>query len=173
MFLRKKGIMFNKGECIIYGAKGVCEIQDITTLNLDGVSKNRLYYELSPINKKNSKIFVPVDSNKTIMRKLLSKDEANELIKELPDIPVIQVESDKMREEKYKEFLRSCDCKDWVRIAKTLYFRMKKREKEGKKITSTDEKYFRMAEDYVLEELGFVLEVSREKMEKYIVEHIE
>lgn len=164
--------MFNKGECIIYGAKGVCKIQDITTLDFEGVSKDRLYYELSPMNRKDSKIFVPVDCKKTVMRKLLSKDEARKLITEIPNISVIKSENDKAQEEKYKECFRTCECKDWVRVVKTLYVRMKKREKMGKKMTSTDEKYFRQAEDYLLEELGIVLEVPHDKIEKCIEEKI-
>lgn len=165
--------MFEKGECIIYGSKGICEVKDITKLDLDGVSKDRLYYILAPMNQKDSKIFVPVDSNKTVMRKLISRAEAEQLIESMPEIEEIWVENDKLREEKYRECMRTCECKEWVRIIRTLYARMQKRIAQGKKVTATDERYFKMAEENLYSELSIALEIPKEEMEKYIAEHIE
>ena len=36
--------MFEKGEYIVYGHNGICEVEDITHLNLSGVDKGKLYY---------------------------------------------------------------------------------------------------------------------------------
>lgn len=165
--------MFEKGEFIIYGSKGICAVQDITTLNMDGAVKDRLYYVLSPNNQKESKIFVPVDSNKTIMRRLISKMEADELIEKIPEIQEIWVENDKLREEKYKECMRTCECREWVRIIKTLYVRMQKRIAQGKKVTATDERYFRMAEENLYSELSIALGIPKGEMEQYIAARIE
>lgn len=41
--------MFEKGAYVIYGSNGICIVQDITTLNLTGVDKNRKYYLLKPV----------------------------------------------------------------------------------------------------------------------------
>ena len=78
--------MFEKGEFIVYGSAGVCEVKDITTLDMKGASKNRLYYILSPSHHKDSKIFTPVDGNKTVMRAVLTKEEADVLIDNIQDI---------------------------------------------------------------------------------------
>lgn len=165
--------MFEKGEYIVYGNKGICAVQDITTLNMEGTVKGRLYYVLSPIHQKDSKIFVPTDSNKTIMRRLLTGEQADELIKTIPQIEEIWVENDKLREEKYKECMRTCECREWVRIIKTLYVRMQKRIAQGKKITATDERYFRMAEENLYSELSIVLGIPKEEMEEYITSRID
>lgn len=164
--------MFDKGQYIIYGSKGICEVRDITTLNLEGAVRDRLYYVLCPKGQKDSKIFVPVDSDKTVMRRLISGEEAEELIKRIPQIQEIWVENDKLREEKYKECMRTCECQDWVRIIKTLYARMQKRLAQGKKVTATDERYFRMAEDNLYSELAMALEVPKDEMENYIAAHM-
>ena len=37
------------------------EVEDITHLNLSGVDKGKLYYVLAPLNKKESRIYYPVD----------------------------------------------------------------------------------------------------------------
>lgn len=165
--------MFEKGEYIVYGSKGICEVQDITRLNLEGVSKERLYYVLSPYNQKDSRIFVPVDSNKTVMRRVISQPEAAALIDAIPQIEEISVENDKLREEKYKECMRTCECQEWVRIIKTLYERMQKRLEQGKKVTTTDERYFRMAEENLYLELSMALSIPKAEMVQYIAERIE
>lgn len=173
LFLERRLNMFEKGELIIYGNKGICAVSDITTLDMAGAAKDRLYYILMPQNQKDSKIFVPVDSNKTIMRKLISKEEAKQLIESIPEIQEIWVENDKLREEKYKECMRTCECKEWVRIIRTLYVRKQQRIAEGKKVTATDERYFRMAEESLYSELSIALDIPKSEMEKYIAEHIE
>ena len=165
--------MFEKGEYVVYGTKGICVVREVTTLQLDGTNKDRLYYMLCPLGQKDSKIFVPVDSNKIRMRRVISREEAGNLIRRIPDIQEITLENEKLREETYKQCLRSCDCSELVRVIKTLYVRMNQRTAEGKKVTATDERYFRMAEDSLYSELSLALDIPKDDMEKYIASQIE
>lgn len=160
--------MFEKGEFIVYGNAGVCEVRDITTLDMKGAAKNKLYYILSPRRHRDSKIFTPVEGNKTVMRAVLTKEEADILIDNIRDIEELWVGNDKLREEKYKETMRSCECRDWIRIIKTLYLRKQERIAQGKKTTAMDEKYLRMAEDNLYSELSVALGVPKEQMEEHI-----
>ena len=65
--------MFEKGEYIIYGSNGVCEVQDY--MNAAGETDNRTYYVLAPMRSKGSTIFSPVDNQKVLMRKVMTKEE--------------------------------------------------------------------------------------------------
>ncbi|WMC91334.1 CarD family transcriptional regulator [Kineothrix sp. MB12-C1] len=164
--------MFGKGEFVVYGNTGVCEIADITTLDMAGVSGSRLYYILVPRYQKESKIFTPVDSNKAVMRAILTREEANELINDIPDIEELWVSDDKQREEKYKKTIRSGECRDWIKVIKTLYVRKQERIAQGKKTTVMDEKYLRIAEDNLYSELSVSLAMSRDEMYEYIAGRI-
>lgn len=164
--------MFERGDFIVYGTAGVCEVKDITTINMKGVSNDRLYYILNPRHYKESKIFIPVDNNKTVMRAVLTREEADELIKTIPDIEELWVSNDKLREEKYKETMRSCNSKDWIKVIKTLYLRRQERIAQGKKTTAMDEKYLRMAEENLYSELSLALGVPKEQMEEFITKRI-
>ena len=165
--------MFEKGEYIIYGTSGVCKIEDITTMNMASVPKDKLFYVLSPSSQKGGRIFTPVDNPKSIMRRVLSREEAARLIDEIPSIEELWIINEKMREEKYKECMRSGDCREWIRIIKTLYLRKQERTAQGKKITATDERYLKMAEDYLYSELEISLEIPKTQMEAYITQKIE
>ena len=164
--------MFDKGEYIIYGNSGVCQVEDVTTMNMEGVPRDRLYYVLVPASQKGGKIFTPVDNEKTLMRRILTHEEATSLIDGIPEIEELWITSEKLRENKYKECMRSGDCREWVRIIKTLYLRRQERSAQGKKVTATDEKYLHMAEDYLYSELEIPLKIPKSQMEQYILERI-
>lgn len=165
--------MFEKGEYIVYGTSGVCKVEDITTMNLDGISKEKLFYILTPLCQNGGRIFTPVDNQKTLMRPILSQEEAKKLIKDIPRIEGLWIVNDKQREVTYRECMRNCDCRGWIKIIKTLYLRKIERAAQGKKVTATDEKYLKMAEEHLYLELSIPLEITKERMEAYIIEQIE
>ena len=51
--------MYQKGDYVIYGCKGVCRIVEVTTLNMDGITKDRLHYEMQMVSAPGSRIFTP------------------------------------------------------------------------------------------------------------------
>ena len=165
--------MFEKSELIMYGTTGVCEVVNITTPNIKGIPKGKLYYELQPYYQKDGKIFTPIDNEKVLMRRIITKQEAEQLIHEIPDIEALYVENDKMREIQYKECVKSGECRELIKMIKTLYLRKMKRIAQGKHITTTDERYLKQAEDALYSELAISLGVPKEKMETYIAEQIE
>lgn len=165
--------MFKKGDSIIYGNIGVCEVADVTTMNIDGVPKDKLYYILCPYNQKGSKVFTPVDNQKIKMRPIVSKEKAYEIIHNIASIEELWIGNDKLREENYKECMRSGECEDWIKIIKTLYARKQKRTEEGKKITSIDEKYLKIAEEYLLSEFAIAIGITKEEVREYMIQTIE
>ena len=164
--------MYEKGQFIIYGVRGVCEVVDITTVDHPGGPEGKLYYVLRPYAQKASKIVAPVDSEKTITRPLLSREEAMALMDGFGEVPELEVPSDKQREERYKEALKTCDCRAWVGMLKTLYTRRCRRIAQGKRMTDLDERYFRSAEDNLCAELSVSLGVPREDVEAYIQKRV-
>ncbi len=97
---------------------------------------------------------------------------AERLIQEIPTIEELWITNDKMREERYKEAMMTGDPVEWVKIIKTLYLRGKDRERQGKKITATDERYLKQAEESLYGEMGFALGKEKEEMETYIANQI-
>ena len=165
--------MFEVGEYIVYGCKGVCQVEEITHIDIPGSNKDRLYYILAPMDDRNGKIYAPTDNEKVAMRKVITEKEAKQLIEEMPQIEKIWVSNEKQREIKYKEALRTCDYRAWISIIKTLYFRKKERIAQGKKITSLDERYLKAAENELYSELSLTLGIPRGEMEQLICNRLE
>lgn len=165
--------MFEIGDYIIYGSQGVCKVENIGSMNMGGIKTERLYYTLLPIYISGSKVYTPIDNEKVILRAVISKDEAMQLLKEIPKLEQIDVTDEKSREQLYKDALASCDCRELVKIIKTLYLRKKERLEDGKKVTAVDERYFKMAEDSLYGELAIALGMERDEVETYITDFLE
>ncbi len=165
--------VFNKGEYVVCGNKGVCIVEDVTTLNITGVDKEREYYILKPVYTSGSTVYVPVDSTKESIRKVLEREEANKLISGIPNIPLITIANDKLLEQEYRGCMKSNNCEEWVKIIKTIYLRKQKRLEAGRKVTAVDAKYFRIAEDNLYGELAISLDMPREDVESYITSEME
>lgn len=165
--------MFKKGEYVVCGNKGVCLVEDITTLNISGVDKAREYYILKPLYMSGSTVYVPVDATNESIRRVLSKDEAEALIKGIPSIPMITGVNDKLLEQEYRGCMKSNNCEEWIKIIKTIYLRKQKRIEAGRKVTAVDAKYFRLAEESLYGELAVALDMPKEEVESYITGEME
>jgi len=165
--------MFEIGEYIIYGNHGVCRVEDIGSLKIPGIDNSKPCYTLQPVFSKSSTLYTPVDNEKVMMRRVISNDEALELMEQIPKIPLLWIENDKQREDVYKEALRFHDCTHWIKIIKTLYVRKQERMSQGKKLTFTDEKYLNIAKNCLLGELAIALEMEKDKVEDLVNERLE
>lgn len=150
------------------GNKGVCVVENITTLNISGVDKERQYYILKPKYQSGSTVYVPVDAPGESLRRALKKEEAERLIASIPEISPLVITNEKLSEQTYRESMRTGSCEEWVRILKTIYDRKLKRQQAGRKITAVDAKYGRMAEDSLYGELAVALEVNRSDMQSFL-----
>ncbi|MGM9536473.1 MAG: CarD family transcriptional regulator [Intestinibacter sp.] len=164
--------MFKKGEYVIYGNAGVCQIIDISTLNMHGAPKDKLYYILEPVNQNSSRVFSPVDNKKVVIRNLISKQDVETLINDIPNIKELLVEDEKLREQVYKDCIKSCQCRKLLSLIKTIYQRKEARLNQGKKLSATDEKYFKLAQDNLHTELAMSLQIPVNEMENYILDKI-
>lgn len=161
--------MFKKGDYIIYETAGTCLVKDVTTVDIDWISKDRLFYILEPLSDKGSKIMTPVDSNKSFMRSILKEADVYRLMANLDGIGQPWVANDRQRREIYKAALKSCDCKEWIGIIKNLHRKKHDRHQLGKKLTGSDETVFAKAKEFLYGELSISLGLSREQVEEFVV----
>lgn len=158
--------MFHKGDYIVYGISGPCLITDVTRLSMPGCDGKRKYYVLRPVNSAKSTIYSPVDNDKVTIRQIMTREEAEELLQEVPGIRKIKVENEKMREEQYKEIMKNSDLHDCIGLIKTLYHKRQVRLDQGRKFTTVDERYLREALDMLISELKIALGQDAEEAVK-------
>lgn len=156
--------MFQTGDFVVYGCMGIHKVLGTTTLNMDGVSREKLYYMMQPFGNADGTVYAPVDAKTVNIRPIMTKEETNQFLKELNSIKILDIQNNKQREDAYKSCIRSCDPYELARVIKTLYQRQAERNKNGKKLTLTDSHYLNQAEAILYEELSIVLDVSLEEV---------
>jgi CarD family transcriptional regulator len=164
--------MFQVDDYVVYGSSGVCKVLEIGTPDIHGIDKSKLYYMLQPVYSKGSVIYIPVENEKSNIRNVISKDEALSLINDIPNIDVIQVPNEKLQAVIYKETLRKNDCREWIKVIKTLYLKNQRRLSEGKKIGNSDMKYLHEAEESLYGELSIPLAIPKDEMEGFIADQV-
>ena len=78
--------MFQVNDLIMYGNHGVCKVMDIGPISLSMVDKNKQFYTLRPVYHNETVVYAPVDNEKSVMRMIISKEDAQKLIEDIPEI---------------------------------------------------------------------------------------
>ncbi len=169
--------MFEVGDYVVYDSYGVYQVNKVGSLDMSGVPKDKIYYTLVSPYVKDAIIYSAVDNSKVIMRAIMDKEEAMDLIAAMKDVELFDIKEDKKRNEIFNEALKTCDCKELVKIIKTLYIRQEQKLAEGKKSTAGDDKYLKIAEERLYGELAISLNMDRkdvkEFVEKKVAEYVE
>ena len=160
------------GDLVSKPVTGICKIEDILYLTPQDEKNNKLYYLMKSIEDEKDKIYVPVSNSDSRLRLCLTKEEAWNLIKRIPEIPTAWINNEKLREQNYKEAVKANDPEALVAIIKMIYQRKQKRLAQGKKCTATDARYFQIAENLLYMELGVALGKPKQEICKMIVDYI-
>lgn len=160
--------MYKVGEYVVKANSGICRIEEIIQMSQDD-NISREYYVLYPKDDRRSKMFVPVDADRTRIRPVMTCAEAEAFIRCIGKIEALLIVNEKQRELRYKETLRSNKPEDLVAVLKSLYQRGLARTEMGKRITATDERYYKAAEEALYTELGFALEKTKEEIKALVL----
>lgn len=158
--------MYLIGDKIMY-RQDVCVVKDIRVNPYSHLE----CYVLSFLADDSLTVEVPVNAV-GMLRSLISKEEIEDVIKKIPDVPVIKV-VDTQLENVYKELLSSGNPLDLVKIIKTAYLRNQKRLENKKKIGEKDNNYLLRAEKCLFEEFGAVLGMSFEETKDYVMQEVD
>ncbi len=159
-------MMFNVNDYLVY-KRDVCQVKGIKEIN------NEKYYALMPLRDKSLSILVPTNNKMGYIRKIISKEEAEELINSILDVDVLDNMDDKYIDKTYKELINNGNLKDLIRIIKTAYLRNENRLKSNKKVSDKDKSYFDMAEEYLYTEMSIALGKSYEDTKNYVISSVD
>lgn len=160
--------MYRKGDYVVYGTKGVCLVEDVVEIDwgMDCISSEKLCYKLTPRFVKGSTIYAPVENDKTVIRSVMTGEEAKAVLDRAGQLKTLQVMDEKEREKSYRSALLSGSTTEWSRIVKTLYLRKRERQKTGKRMTCIDERYLHIAGSVLFGEMSLPLCLTVKEVEE-------
>lgn len=164
--------MFKVNDAVFYGIHGVCTVEGICEKEFCGAVNS--YYTLKPVYTNRSTVFVPVEraDKGNVIRKVISKDTALEIISKIPHLESKWIIDDAERKKIFAEILKSGSVFDIASLIKTLYECKLELAKTNKKIHASDERVLAEAEKNLHEEFAFVLDIPRENVLTFIKEHL-
>lgn len=165
--------MYSIGQYVVCKNKGVCVVEDITTLSMPGVDKTKEYYILKPHYENASTVYVPVESKEASLRPVLTEEDAQELIASLPELEPIALHNEKMVEQAYKACMKVGEALEWAKLLKTICERNKMRMEAGRKETAIDARYYKLAQDNLYGELAVALGMEKNAVGDYIAGKLE
>lgn len=169
---KERFLMLEKGHIFVYGASGVCRVDDICTMDYGAGKKE--YYILRPVYDSRSSLSVPVGSTAfaSRARELLSRDEVLGIIDSLSDAETEWIKDDKERTEIFRSLLDGGICRDIALLVRSLYLHKKELAEKGKKLRSSDEAVMQRAEKLLYGEFAWVLEIEPKEVVPFIKERI-
>lgn len=160
--------MYNIGEDVIYSSLGVFRVVDIRELAVLGEVRN--YYVLKENDvSSSSEVFVPIggDTEKNVIRPLMSGDEARQLIDRYDTIaPCSWNDSARPRAAEFKKLIDSGDRHSLISLIKAVEQKQQERLEKGKKPFLADEHTRQKAIKLLCSELACVLNTDVETVKQ-------
>ena len=122
--------MFEIGDKVVYGVVGVCEVENIDTPPIKGISGD--YYFLQPVFDSKGIIYSPVDSNKVMIRSIMTVKECDKLKERARNCKKDGELSEKVTPMQYDEHMKSQDALKLMHVIKN------ERAKDLRKMKSAD-----------------------------------
>ena len=163
--------MYQVNDYVVYGATGVCQVVEISQESFGGPT-SREYYVLNPVFGNSMQIYIPTDSQKVVMRRILTRQEILDLIKVMPDIDSEWVSDDNLRKATFSDAIQSGDQRRLVQLIKTIYARGEDLEKSGKRLSNTDRDLIKAAEKLLYNEFALVLDIQPDQVVPFILEQV-
>ena len=164
---KKRSIfMFCVGEKIIYGENGVCTVEKIAPLEMNGSVPDRLFYHLKPL-VGSGRLFTPVDSN-AYMRPVMSRDDAEAFIAGIPAIEPAICSDNRFNhvDSFYRDLFKTHELEDLVSVIKGLTLRLDEKKTRSSRAEAT----IKRAKDILYSELSISLDIDLKSVESYIAE---
>lgn len=145
------------GDYVLYGFSGSCQVVEIGPLSFGGPDK--IYYSLKPVYDSRSTVYVPLNKENEIVRKVITKPEAEEVLKKISQG---QSGDTAFEREGCEEVLKSGDNVEVSRVIRQLRNLRKENRKNHKGLNISEERILRDAERIFFSELATALEMTME-----------
>ncbi len=156
--------MYQIGQYIVYGSTGVCRVEGLLEKPPLG-----LYYVLKPLYESGT-IYTPAEHPKVFMRPVISREDAEALIDQIPGIVAQPDRTKNLQElrEHYRTATCSHNCADLIRLTMSIYAKKKEQEQMGRRFGQVDERFMKQAESILFGEFAVALGIPKEEVHNYI-----
>ncbi len=163
--------MYKETDIVMHPGAGVCRIEAVREETF--TKQARLYYVLRPMYESNSTtIYVPTDSDKIKLRRLLSREEIVELIHSVSLDTPLWIDNPSARREAFAELLHEGEHTVLIRLIAELHTHRKEAVTSGHKFHAADEKVLQEAEKRIHQEFAHTLQLEVDEVAPFIMKEL-
>lgn len=156
---------YSVGEKVIHRRNGVSVIFNIISLN------EREYYIVRVLGGDGENIYVPLENEHNVIRPIMNKEEADELLKSLKDMKKEFNPNTKQRRDAYKKRLSSGNVEDVAYLYRQNY--LYEVDPSNVKLGPSDIDMLNQASKMLLNELRLTYDVDEDEIKEYVIKKIE
>ena len=157
--------MYRIGEQVIHRSIGLCEVVTISELDFGNGGE---YYTLVPARDSKEKVYVAVKNADRTLRPVMTREEAEEIFMCLQDKSIDWNDNNRVRDEQFKQQLRSGSSLTWAVMLKNLYRMRCRKQSLGQKLSASDTAHLNRSASLLVGELAAVLETTPEEIYRRI-----
>jgi CarD family transcriptional regulator len=164
--------MFEANDMVMHPTAGVCKIECIQKENIARTGLKN-YYILKPVyGNTATTLYVPTDSDKIKLRKVLSTSEIKALIHSVSPKPDLWIDNDARRKEAFTQILRSQDHKAIIEMIIAIKEKWDEKLARNRKLHAADERILREAEKMIHQEFAYALNIQVNEVLPYIMQEL-
>ena len=147
--------MFSPGQCVIYGANGVCTVDGVREMQLPYDDEAQSYYVLKPASKPGSTIYVPTGNETLVgrLRPLLDKAGLDDVLQRVKAAKCLGLRIAR------PAIRNSTRC---------IYARRRSLKKAGKHLPGMDDDIMHSCEKLLTQEFSLCLQIPPEEVGEYL-----
>lgn len=163
---------FKKGDFVVYGASGVCQIEEVGELSFGAPAQ--CYYTLRPTSDQSSLTYVPCDNEMLTakLRFVLSKEKVEETLRSHLDNAITWDNDRKTRLAKFHDILSKGDPTALLSLIRCIMLKQKELEKGNHRLSLSDAETLRGAMFSINSEFSFSLGIPKHSVAEYIRTHL-
>ncbi|MCI6640688.1 MAG: CarD family transcriptional regulator [Pygmaiobacter massiliensis] len=165
--------MYQEGDLIIYQTTGVCRVMGVCQLDFSGSGTLQPYYTLKPLYQTGT-ICAPVQNPRVFMRPILTSQQVNVLIDQIPSLPAQPDDSKSIQQlcDHYTRAIKSHDCAALLSMVVSIW--RKKQALAGchRKFGQVDSHFMKQAEDLLYGEFAAALQIPKSEVCQYIADRL-
>ena len=157
--------MFSKHEYVFHESGGICQIVEIQQAPLENMPQDRTYYVLRPMHDPNSTIYIPTDSDRVFIRRILTHAEAEAFLAQIDSIEVLEAPNPKLLRARYVETMRTYSPRAWLSVIRTVELRAKQLAARSQRLSETERSFGENARRHLFGELSLALGIESTQAE--------
>ena len=153
--------MFSVGDILMYTTYGICKVDELQEKEF--MWKASSYYILVPLDESKTKLSVPVDNpfTKARLHYLLKKEEASDIINQIPYLNTRWIDNDNLRKKEFSDLIKNGDRKETIVVLKSIKEHENSLIGKARKLHAIDRQIYDDGIKLIVDEFSFLFGMKK------------